>query len=310
MQELVIDLGGVVLNQEKKGVLKPKWLKTDIPKGEYYFKIKRDLRARKLTTVCEEAKCPNIAYCWGERTATFMLLGDTCTRACRFCHIKTGNPAGLLNQKEPMEVAKSCQFMALDYVVLTMVDRDDIPDGGAYHVVKVIKQIQELNPGIKVEILAGDFGGKRSSLKQLVLSGIQVFAHNIETVKRLSPRVRDARASYQQSLSVLKTVKEEFESNQMYSKSALMLGLGETKEEVIEALGDLREHGVDFITIGQYMRPTKKHLSVKEWVKPEVFQELEKIAKKMGFIAVASSPLVRSSYKASSFYKQALGLAT
>ena len=209
-----------------------------------------------------------------------------------------------------MEVAKSCQFMTLDYVVLTMVDRDDLPDGGATHVAKVIKQIQALNPGIKIEILAGDFGGRLSSLGQIVKSGIQVFAHNLETVKRLSPRVRDARASYQQSLSVLKTVKEKFESHQMYTKSALMLGLGETKDDVIEALSDLREHGVDFMTIGQYMRPTKKHLSVKEWVRPDVFQELEKIAKEMGFLAVASAPLVRSSYKASFFYKQALGLTT
>lgn len=295
-----------MVDQQIPHIRKPKWLKTEIPKGINYFDIKKDLRARNLTTVCEEAKCPNISYCWNQRTATFMILGDTCTRACRFCNIATGNPRGFVDKREPLEVAESCKFMKLSYVVLTMVDRDDLLDGGSSHVAEVVQQIKRTNPKIKVEVLAGDFKGSRSSLKQLTDAGIQVFAHNMETVKRLSLRVRDARASYSQSLEVLKIVKQEL-NPKIYTKSALMLGLGENREEIIKTLEDLRQRDVDFITIGQYMRPSKQHLAVKKWVHPEFFQEIGELAKQMGFIGVASSPLVRSSYKASYFYEQAVG---
>ena len=285
---------------------KPAWLKTKIPTGGTYFKIKRDLRGRKLYTVCEEAKCPNIGRCWNEGTATFMILGDTCTRACRFCHIKTGNPQGWVDPNEPLQTALSARSMGLSYAVLTMVDRDDMDDGGAAHVAQVIQVVREHNPGIKIEILAGDFQKKRSSLAALMGARPQVFAHNLETVERLSPRVRDARASYRQSLEVLRLVKE-LSDYPVLTKSALMLGLGESMDEVEASLRDLRAYGVDFITMGQYMRPTKRHLSIKRWVPPEEFERIAGIAKELGFKSVASGPLVRSSYRAGEFYEQAMG---
>lgn len=287
---------------------KPKWLKTKIPTGKVYFDIKKDLRKRKLATVCEEAKCPNIGECWNTKTATFMVLGDTCTRACRFCHIKTGNPNGWIDPQEPTQVAESSKLMGLDYVVITMVDRDDMDDGGARHVANVIEKVKELNPGIRVELLAGDFKGDLKSVDQILETKLEVYAHNIETIERLSPRVRDARADYRQSLQVLKHAKEwSHEKDRLVlTKSAIMLGLGETQQEVIQALNDLREVDCDIVTIGQYMRPTKKHLAVKDWVKPEVFEALEKKALELGFLAVAAKPLVRSSYKANTVYDLAI----
>lgn len=285
---------------------KPAWLKSPIPTGGTYFRIKRDLRARGLHTVCEEAKCPNISQCWNNATATFMVLGDTCTRACRFCHIKTGNPGGFLNPHEPEETARSAQVMGLKYAVITMVDRDDLPDGGASHVAAVIDRVRALNDGIKIEILAGDFRGDLDALRVMAAARPEVFAHNLETVERLTPRVRDARASYRQSLKVL----QEFKSLAAYDvflKSGLMLGLGESMEEVEQTLVDLREHGCDFITIGQYMRPTKRHLSIKRWVTPEEFTAVGAFALKLGFKGVASAPLVRSSYRAHEFYQGAVG---
>jgi len=283
---------------------KPHWLKTEIGRGETYFKIKKDLRSRKLVTVCEEAKCPNISSCWNTGTATFMILGDTCTRACRFCHIKTGDPAGLLDQNEPQEVAESVHNMKLNYLVLTMVDRDDLPDGGANHIEKVVKAIRELSPNIRIELLSGDFRGKEETLQKIAHCGIDVFSHNIETVKRLTPRVRDARANYGQSLRVLAFIKQT--NTSLYTKSSLMLGLGEKEEEILESLKDLREHEVSFLTLGQYMRPTKKHLSVKEWVKPDMFESLKQKAYEIGFLEVASGPLVRSSYRANELYELAM----
>lgn len=282
---------------------KPEWLKTSLPAGSVYFDIKKNLRARRLSTVCEEAKCPNIGECWATNTATFMLLGDTCTRACRFCHIKTSSKPPLPDGEEAKNVAESCESMKLQYVVMTMVNRDDLSDGGASHVKQVVEKVQDLNPGIKIELLMGDFQGQEESLKILFQSKFHIFAHNMETVERLTPRVRDARASYAQSLSVLKRAKE-LAPYPVFTKSAIMLGLGETYEETVQTLKDLRAHDVDVVTLGQYMRPTKKHLSVKEWVKPEVFQKLGDLAKDLGFLAVASSPLVRSSYKANEVYKQ------
>ena len=285
---------------------KPDWLKTKIPTGATYFNIKRDLRERKLYTVCEEAKCPNIGQCWNTGTATFMVLGDTCTRACRFCNVKTGNPAGWLDPHEPEQTAEAAKALRLNYAVITMVDRDDLPDGGAAHVGRVIRRVRALNPGIRIEILAGDFRGDQNALAVLLRERIEVFAHNLETVRRLTPRVRDARATYEQSLKVLQRVKEIADYQPFHSKSALMLGLGETLEEVEETLVDMRKHDVDFVTIGQYMRPTKQHLSIKRWVTPEEFDRLADLGKRMGFKAIVSGPLVRSSYRANEFYDAAM----
>jgi lipoic acid synthetase len=284
---------------------KPAWLKTSIPTGRGYFQIKKDLRERKLFTVCEEAKCPNISKCWNQKTATFMVLGDTCTRGCRFCNVKTGNPNGWLDHNEPEQTALSAQTMQLRYAVITMVDRDDLEDGGAAHVAKVIRRVKEVNPGIKVEVLAGDFCEKESSLQTLLGARAEVYAHNLETIERLTPRVRDARAGYRQSLRVLRRVKE-LADYPVVTKSALMLGLGETISEVEKTLADMREYGVDIVTIGQYMRPTKKHLSIKRFVTPAEFDDLAAKARSMGFRSVVSGPLVRSSYQAGEYYDEAI----
>ena len=234
-----------------------------------------------------------------------MILGDTCTRACRFCNVKTGNPNGWLDDSEPAKTAESVRIMNLKYAVLTMVDRDDLDDGGAAHVGRVFSAIREVSPTTKLEFLGGDFNEKESSIKTILSARPEVFAHNLETVKRLTPRVRDARASYEKTLRVLKMAKELAEY-QVLTKSAIMLGLGETKDEVIETLEDLRKHDVDIVTMGQYMRPSKRHLAIKDFVEPAVFDELKQIAFDMGFLAVASSPLVRSSYKADFFYNEAM----
>lgn len=284
---------------------KPQWLKTPIARGNTYFSIRKDLREKKLYTVCEEAKCPNISQCWNYGTATFMILGDVCTRACRFCHIKTGDPQRKIDPEEPDHVAQLAKTLQLRYAVITMVDRDDLEDGGAAQVAHVIERVKEVNPGLIVEILTGDFRANEQAIRTVLDSSPEVFAHNIETVERLTPRVRDARATYEQSLNVLGRVRE-ISQTKIYTKSALMLGLGETQDEVIQSLRDLRIRGVDFVTIGQYMRPTKKHLSIKRWVPPEEFDEIGQEAKNMGFLSVASGPLVRSSYKASEFYSEAM----
>jgi lipoic acid synthetase len=284
---------------------KPAWLKTPIPTGETYFNIKRDLRGRKLFTVCEEAKCPNISGCWSSNTATFMVLGEVCTRACRFCNVKTGNPNGWLDSDEPEQVAESSALMKLKYVVITMVDRDDLPDGGAAHVAKVVRAVKDRNPGIIVELLAGDFKGSIDAIQTILEERPEVYAHNIETVERLSPRVRDGRASYRQSLKALKSVKE-VASYPVFTKSAIMLGLGETEEEVKQSLRDLRDHNCDFINMGQYMRPTNKHLSIKRFAHPDEFSRLGAFADTIGFSAVASAPLVRSSYKANEYFEKAM----
>ncbi len=283
--------------------LKPQWLKVGLTGGEVLFNIKKDLREKKLYTVCEEAKCPNISGCWNTGTATFMILGDVCTRGCRFCHIKTGNPGGLLDKEEPYKVAESIRMMNLNYAVITMVDRDDIPDGGAAHIAETILAIHKENPRTKVEILAGDFRGQIESIEQVVHAGrgLDVFAHNVETVRRLSPRVRDARAKYDQSLKVLENALK-IGPKGMYTKSAIMLGLGEDFAEIEETLCDLRKVGTEIITIGQYLQPTTKHLTVKRFVHPEEFDYWKTRAKELGFKAVAAGPLVRSSYKASELF--------
>ncbi len=287
---------------------KPTWLKTPLPSGTVYFNIKQDLRARKLSTVCEEAKCPNIGECWATNTATFMLLGDTCTRACRFCHIKTTSLPAHPDPDEANNVAESCLGMKLQYVVMTMVNRDDLPDGASAHIAKVVHKVQELNPGIVIELLMGDFQGDENAMRRILESKVQVYAHNIETVARLSPRVRDARADYEQSLQVLRRAKE-LADYPVLTKSSLMLGLGESYEEALQSLRDLRDCNVDIVTLGQYMRPTKKHLAVKEWVHPDVFTRLGEDARALGFKGVASGPLVRSSYRAKEIYQEVSRLA-
>lgn len=279
---------------------KPDWLKTAIPQGETYLRIKKDLASRHLVTVCQEAKCPNISQCWNTGTATFMVLGDTCTRACRFCHIKTGNPQGWVDAAEAQQVADSVQVMGLDYVVITMVDRDDLADGGAAHLAGVVEQVRQARPQIRVELLTSDFKGETSPLQTLVAAAPDVLAHNLETVERLTPRVRDARAGYRSSLAVLKNFKRL--SSNIFTKSSLMTGLGESKEELEQALIDLREQGVDFVTLGQYMQPTRKHLRVKRYLAPDEFKELEEFALRLGFLAVAAGALMRSSYRARDFF--------
>jgi lipoic acid synthetase len=234
-----------------------------------------------------------------------MILGDTCTRACRFCNVKTGNPNGWLDPEEPRQVAESCLASGLKYVVITMVDRDDMSDGGASHVAAVVTEVKKLNPGIKVELLAGDFNGNQDAIGLILNAGIDVYAHNIETVERLTPRVRDRRASYRQSLEVLCHAKRRANPG-VFTKSGIMLGLGEQEDELINALQDLRSADVDFITLGQYMRPSKQHLSIKRWVEPAEFDRMGKIAKELGFKSVASAPLVRSSYRAREFYESAV----
>ena len=282
---------------------KPPWLKTVLPQGSTYFQTKKNLAQRQLVTVCQEAKCPNIGECWNTGTATFMVLGDTCTRACRFCHIKTGNPQGFVDGAEPQRVADSVQVMGLNYAVITMVDRDDLPDGGAAHIAAVVRQVRMVRPQIKVELLTSDFKGELSALETLCAADPDVLAHNIETVARLTPRVRDRRATYRTSLQVLRNFKRC--RTNLLSKSSLMLGLGETRREVEQTLHDLRAQEVDIVTIGQYMRPTRKHLSVKEYLPPSVFQELRTFALTLGFSAVVAAPLSRSSYRAAEVFATA-----
>lgn len=301
------DPSGSVVTPRDLHIGKPSWLKSPIPTGANYFNIKRDLRGSKLYTVCEEAKCPNIASCWNSSTATFMVLGEMCTRACRFCNVATGNPGGWLDPDEPQKVAENARKMGLKYAVITMVDRDDLPDGGAAHVAQVVARVRALSPGIGIELLVGDFRGEESAIATILAGRPEVYAHNIETVERLSPRVRDARASYRQSLQTLQRAKE-MADYPVYTKSALMLGLGEERAEITAALHDLRAAGVDFLTIGQYLRPSKQHLTIKRFVHPSEFDEIAVEAREAGFLSVASGPLVRSSYRAREFYEDAIKL--
>ena len=280
-------------------IRKPKWLRINPPGGENYSKIKQTLRFGNLHTVCEEARCPNICECWGAGTATIMIMGDTCSRRCRFCAVNTGKPP-LLDPYEPSRVARAIKDWGLKYVVITSVCRDDLRDGGADHINKTIKAIKSLSPRTVVEILIPDFNGKIDSIKKIVESGSEVISHNIETVRRLTTKVRDFRASYEQSLSVLKNCKAMAPS--VYTKSSIMLGLGEHEDEIIETMNDLRSAGVAIVTMGQYLQPTYGHLPVVEYIRPEKFVTLGDIARSLGFAYVASGPLVRSSYKASEFF--------
>ncbi len=276
-------------------IRKPDWLKIKINTNESYTSLKKLMRNKSLNTVCEEARCPNIHECWSERkTATFMILGDTCTRGCRFCAVKTGLPTEL-DWGEPARVAESVQIMGLQHVVVTAVARDDLKDGGAAVFAETVRRIREGNPGCTIEILPSDMKGDYESLSTLMSSAPDIFNHNIETVRRLTRRVR-ARAMYDRSLTLLKRVKEI--SPKTPTKSSIMVGLGETKEEIIETMDDLLAHDVDIMTIGQYLQPTKKHLKVERYYHPDEFEELKQIALSKGFSHCEAGPLVRSSYHA------------
>lgn len=284
------------------GRSKPSWLKVKMPGGERYNRIKARARTLKLHTVCEEARCPNIGECWGGGTATFMVMGGTCTRGCRFCAVDTSRKPAPLDPDEPTNVATAIREMELDYVVLTSVDRDDVPDGGASHFAACIREIRRLSPKTMVEVLIPDFLGNPEHIGLVVAERPDVIAHNVECVERLTSRVRDPRAGYQQSLDVLATIKRL--DPERHTKSSLMVGIGETHDEMIEAMRDLRDAGCDFLTVGQYLQPTKKHLKVEGFVTPDEFAEYERAGLGLGFVYVASGPLVRSSYKAGEFFIQ------
>ncbi len=278
---------------------KPEWLKVNLPQGDDFKDIRNNLREKGLSTVCEEAKCPNISECWSARTATVMILGDTCTRACKFCNVKTGNPKGFVNHLEVENTSKMVELMNLRYVVITSVDRDDLPDHGAGHFAAVIDRVHLDHPETKVEVLIPDFAGDETRMHHLAKSAPFVIAQNIETVRRLTHPVRDIRAGYEKTLDCLKFYKTHYP--QIQTKTSVMVGLGETWNELQETLVDVRAAGVDIITFGQYLQPSKRHLNVEKFYTPAEFDELKRMALKMGFKFVASGPLVRSSYKAADF---------
>ena len=275
---------------------KPTWLRARAPAGPGYGAVQSIVREHRLATVCEEAKCPNIGECWNAGTATIMLMGAVCTRACRFCAVDTGNPRGWLDPEEPGNVARSVALMRLRYVVLTSVNRDDLPDGGAGHFAACIRAIKADNPGTAVEALTPDFQGDLDAVRTVLASGLDVFAQNIETVRRLTHPVRDPRAGYEQTLSVLRAAKTHRPS--ALTKSSLMLGLGETDAEIHQAMADLRGAAVDILTLGQYLRPTPNHLSVEKFVTPQEFDQHRDRALALGFVECVAGPLVRSSYRA------------
>jgi len=278
---------------------KPEWLKVKLPQGENFKEIRDNLREKGLSTVCEEAKCPNISECWSAKTATVMILGDTCTRACKFCHVKTGNPKGFVNKEEIENTSKMVSLMSLRYVVITSVDRDDLPDHGAQHFADVVKKVHLDHPETKVEVLIPDFAALPERMKILAESNPFVIAQNVETVKRLTYPVRDPRASYERTLECLDFYKTNYPHIQ--TKTSIMVGLGETWKEIQETLEDLRKINVDIVTFGQYLQPSKRHLAVEKYYTPEEFEELKRMSLKMGFKFVASGALVRSSYKAADF---------
>jgi lipoyl synthase len=275
---------------------KPQWLRVKISGGQKYEAVRQIVREHRLSTVCEEAMCPNIGECWSAGTATIMLMGDVCTRACRFCAVDTGNPRGWLDHEEPENTARSVELMGLKYVVLTSVNRDDLEDGGAGHYAQTVRRVKALNPGIGVEALTPDFQGKLEDVEAVLDGGVDVFAQNVETVRRLTHPVRDPRASYEQTLTVLAHAKRY--RPDVLTKTSLMLGLGETEDEIIECLDDLRACQVDIVTFGQYLQPTLHHLPVQRYVTPEEFQRYREWGLQRGFLEVVSGALVRSSYRA------------
>ncbi|MBL8200812.1 MAG: lipoyl synthase [Chromatiales bacterium] len=276
---------------------KPDWLRVRLVAGGRYAEVQRTVHEHRLATVCEESMCPNIGECWNAGTATIMLMGHVCTRACRFCAVDTGNPRGWLDPEEPENAARSVALMGLKYVVLTSVDRDDLPDGGAGHYAACVRAIKARNPGTAVEALTPDFAGDLAAVTTVVESGVDVFAQNLETVRRLTAEVRDPRAGYDQTLRVLAHAGASA-GRKVLVKSSLMLGLGETREEVAEAMDDLRTAGVHLLTLGQYLRPTANHLPVREFVHPDQFAAYRQLGLDKGFTEVVAGPLVRSSYRA------------
>jgi len=275
---------------------KPTWLRAPMPAGREFAAVKQIVREHRLSTVCEEAKCPNIGECWNAGTATIMLMGAVCTRACRFCAVDTGNPRGWLDGEEPDNVARSVELMRLKYVVLTSVNRDDLEDGGAAHYAAAIRAIKQRNPATAVEALTPDFRGVMRDVHIVLDSGLDVFAQNVETVARLTHPVRDPRAGYEQTIAVLRDAK--IHRPAVLTKTSLMLGLGETDAEIRQTMVDLRAAAVDILTLGQYLRPTPNHLNVERFVAPADFDRYREQALALGFMECVSGPLVRSSYRA------------
>jgi len=278
---------------------KPRWITAPLAAGAGFSAVKGIVREHRLATVCEEAKCPNIGECWNAGTATIMLMGAVCTRACRFCSVDTGNPRGWLDAEEPENTARSVELMNLKYIVLTSVNRDDLPDGGAQHYADAIRAIKRRTPQVAVEALTPDFQGVMKDVETVMDSGLDVFAQNVETVRRLTHPVRDPRASYEQTLAVLAHAKQHRRAQRdVLVKTSLMLGLGETDDEIVATLGDLRAAGVDLLTLGQYLRPTVNHLPVERFVRPDEFERYRAMALDLGFVECVAGPLVRSSYRA------------
>ena len=275
---------------------KPRWLRAQMPSGTGFSAVRQAVKTHRLSTVCEESMCPNIGECWNNGTATIMVMGSVCTRACRFCAVDTGNPRGWLDPEEPVNAARAVKLMGLKYVVITSVDRDDLPDGGAGHYAECVKEINKLNPETAVEALTPDFNGVLADVEKVVDSGLEVFAQNVETVKRLTHPVRDPRASYEQTLKVLAHSKQH--RTDVLTKTSLMLGLGEQDHEVMQTMDELREAGVDILTLGQYLRPTPNHLAVERYVTPDEFDLYRDEGLEKGFLEVVAGPLVRSSYRA------------
>jgi len=275
---------------------KPEWLKVRLPSGESYEHVRGEVRRLDLHTVCQEALCPNVGECWGAGTATIMILGDTCTRGCHFCNVKTGSPKGEVDWLEPKRVAEAVAELGWKYLVLTAVDRDDLADGGAAIFAGTVRMIHTKVPDAKVECLTGDFAGDLAALDIVLDARPEVLAHNLETVERLQDTVRDRRANYRQSMSILAHAKRS--GKVTYTKTSLMLGLGETEAEIQRTMDDARAIGVDIFTMGQYLQPTKRHLPVEEFVTPEKFARLKALGDSKGFVQVVASPLSRSSYHA------------
>jgi len=290
-------MAGLIQLGKSRREPKPSWLKVRMPGGGRYEAVRRTLRELSLNTVCEEASCPNMGECWGSGTATVMLMGRVCTRGCRFCDVESGMP-GPLDPLEPRHLAEAVGRLGLDYLVVTSVNRDELSDGGAAHFAQAIVELRRAAPRTLVEVLTPDFQGSREALQMIIDARPTVAAHNLETVERLTPRVRDRRAAYRQSLEVL----DFYKRGGMRTKSSLMLGLGERRDEVVQAMRDLRSVDCDILTLGQYLRPSEKHLAVEEFVRPEVFDELSREGRGLGFKFVAAGPLVRSSYKAGEFF--------
>ncbi len=287
---------------------KPKWLRAKMPTGKGYSAVNKIVDEHRLSTVCEESMCPNIGECWNAGTATIMVMGSVCTRACRFCAVDTGNPKGWLDPEEPANTGRAVRLMGLEYVVITSVDRDDLEDGGAAHYAACVREIKRQNPSTAVEALTPDFNGVEAHVETVVDSGLEVFAQNVETVRRLTHPVRDPRAGYEQTIDVLRHAKQH--RPDVLTKTSLMLGLGERDNEILQTMDDLRDAGVDILTLGQYLRPTPNHLAVQRYVTPGQFDQYRREGLEKGFLEVVAGPMVRSSYRAEQvLLKNNVGLA-